>query len=86
LESFKEILRLHIYIVRELEYIVREAPSNHSLGLKIANQVRTDSRPSCPTKYITDLDFANDIVLISDDADAIKTVFMMVGNWSSSAL
>ena len=51
-----------------LDYVMREALSDQTLGLKIANRVGTKSRPTCLEKYITDLDFADDIMLISDDA------------------
>jgi hypothetical protein len=36
--------------------------------LKIANKVGTTTRIKSPAKYITDLDFADDVMLISDDA------------------
>jgi hypothetical protein len=36
--------------------------------LKIANKVGTTTRIKNPAKYRTDLDFADDIMLISDDA------------------
>jgi hypothetical protein len=37
-------------------------------GLKIANKVGTKCRIKCPAHYTTDLVFADDIMLVSDDA------------------
>jgi hypothetical protein len=51
-----------------VDYVMRVALADQSLGLKIANQVGTNRRIKYPAKYITDLDFADDIMLISDDA------------------
>ena len=47
---------------------MRVALADQSLGLKITNQVGTKRCIKYPAKYITDLDFADDIMLISDDA------------------
>jgi Reverse transcriptase (RNA-dependent DNA polymerase) len=42
--------------------------ADQSLGLNNNNTVGTKSRIKIPAKYIIDLDFADDIMLISDDA------------------
>jgi hypothetical protein len=47
---------------------MRVALADHSLGLNITNKVGTSTRIKIPAKYITDLDFVDDIMLISDDA------------------
>jgi hypothetical protein len=51
---------------------MRVSLADQSLGLKIANKgetrVGTTTRIKIPAKYITDLDFSDDIILISDDA------------------
>jgi hypothetical protein len=47
---------------------MRVALADQSLGLKITNKVETSTRAKIPAKYITDLDFADDIMLITDDA------------------
>jgi hypothetical protein len=52
-----------------IDYVMREAISDQTLGLKIPHQVGTNSRPKCLVMYITDLDFADDIMAISDDAE-----------------
>jgi Reverse transcriptase (RNA-dependent DNA polymerase) len=49
-------------------YVMRVALADQSLGLKITNKVGTSARVKIPAKYTTDLDFADDIMLISDDA------------------
>jgi Reverse transcriptase (RNA-dependent DNA polymerase) len=49
-------------------YVMRVALADQSLGLKIANKVGTTTRVKIPAKSITDLDFADDIMLVSDDA------------------
>jgi hypothetical protein len=36
------------------DYVMREALSEQTLGMKIANRVGTKSRPTCLEKYITD--------------------------------
>jgi hypothetical protein len=46
---------------------MRVALADHSLGLKITNKVGTSTRIKIPAKSITDLDFADDIMLISID-------------------
>jgi hypothetical protein len=51
-----------------LDNILRDALLEHTLGLKIANQVGTNISPKCPMKHINDLDFADDMMLISDDS------------------
>jgi hypothetical protein len=51
-----------------LDYVMRVALADQSLGLKITNKVGTRPRITIPAKYITDLDCADDIMLISDDA------------------
>jgi hypothetical protein len=45
-------------IVRD--YAMRETLLDQSLGLKVANQVGTNSKPKYPARYITDLNFAED--------------------------
>jgi hypothetical protein len=50
-----------------VDYVMRVALADQSLGLKITNKEGTRTR-NTPAKYITDLDFADDIMLISDDA------------------
>jgi Reverse transcriptase (RNA-dependent DNA polymerase) len=51
-----------------VDYVMRVALADQSLGLKIMNKEGTRARTLIPAKYITDLDFADDIMLISDDA------------------
>jgi Reverse transcriptase (RNA-dependent DNA polymerase) len=51
-----------------VDYGMRVALADQSLGLKITNKEGTTTRIKTPAKYITDLDFADDIMLISDDA------------------
>jgi Reverse transcriptase (RNA-dependent DNA polymerase) len=52
-----------------VDYVMRIALADQSLGLKITNKVGTTTRFKSPAKYTTDLDFVDDIImLISDDA------------------
>jgi hypothetical protein len=51
-----------------VDYVMRVASADQSLGLKITNKVGTTTRIKTPAKYIKDLDLADDIMLISDDA------------------
>jgi hypothetical protein len=51
-----------------VNYVMRDALADQSLGLKITNNVGSTTRTKISAKYITDLDFADDIMLISDDA------------------
>jgi hypothetical protein len=75
------------------DYAMR-ALADQSLGLKITNKVGTTTRFKSPAKYRIDLDFADDIMLVLDDAInsqkqpefsrvGLKTEFIMVGNWAS---
>jgi hypothetical protein len=50
-----------------INYAIRVALADQSLGLKITNKVGTSSRIKIPAKYITDLDFADDVMLVSGD-------------------
>jgi hypothetical protein len=47
---------------------MRVALADQSLGLKIANKAAATTRIKIPAKYTTDLDFADDIMLVSVDA------------------
>jgi hypothetical protein len=47
-----------------VDYVMRVALADQSLGLKITNKVGTRARTLIPAKYITDQDFADDIMLI----------------------
>jgi Reverse transcriptase (RNA-dependent DNA polymerase) len=51
-----------------VDYVMRVALVDQSLGLKITNRVGTRTRTLITAKKITDIDFADDIMLISDDA------------------
>jgi hypothetical protein len=51
-----------------VDYVVRVALADQSLGSKITNKVGTTTRIKTPAKYISNLDFADGIMLISDDA------------------
>jgi hypothetical protein len=44
---------------------MRKVLLDQTLRLKIDNQVGTNTRPRWPAKCITDIDFADDIMLIS---------------------
>jgi hypothetical protein len=79
-----------------VDCVMRVALADQTLGLNILG---TTSRIKTPAKYITDLDFADDIMLISDHAinsqkqlDAVdimargvslKIELMMLGNMAS---
>jgi hypothetical protein len=56
-----------------VNYVMRVALADQSLGLKIPNKVGTRTRTFTPANYITDLDFADDVMLISDDAIILKS-------------
>jgi hypothetical protein len=62
-----DALALYLFVI-VVDYVMRVALADQSLGLKITNKVGTTTRIKTPAKYITDLDFADDIMLISDDA------------------
>jgi hypothetical protein len=63
-----------------VDYVMRVALADQSLGLKITNKVGTTTRIKTPAKYITDLDFADDIMLISYDAiDSVDIMARKVG-------
>jgi hypothetical protein len=51
-----------------VDYAIRLALSDQSLVLKIANKVGTTSGIKSHSKYITDLDFTEDIMLVSDNS------------------
>jgi hypothetical protein len=51
-----------------VDYVMRVALADQSLGLKITNKVGATTRTKILAKYMTDLDFADDIMLVSDDA------------------
>jgi hypothetical protein len=61
---------------------MREALLDQSLGLKITNQVGTNSRTRCPAKYVRDLDFADKIMLISDNTVNAQKQLDLVGAMS----
>jgi hypothetical protein len=62
---------------------VREALLEQSLDLKIANQVETNSRPNCSTKYIIDLVLPTTLHASAANAqiwlDSIKIMARRVG-------
>jgi Reverse transcriptase (RNA-dependent DNA polymerase) len=69
-----------------VDYLMRVALADQSLGLKITNKVGTSTRIKIHAKYITDLDFADDIMLLSVDAissrkqlDSVDTMARKVG-------
>jgi hypothetical protein len=51
-----------------VDFVMRVALVDQSLSLKITNKAGTTTRIKIPAKYLTDLDFNDDIMLISDDA------------------
>jgi hypothetical protein len=51
-----------------VDYVLREAYADHSLGVRISNKVGTTTRIKSTTKYIMDLDFADDVILVADNA------------------
>jgi Reverse transcriptase (RNA-dependent DNA polymerase) len=63
----EDTLAPYLFVI-VVDYVMRVALADQSLGLKITNKVGTTTRIKIPTKYTTDLDFADDIMLISDDA------------------
>jgi hypothetical protein len=62
-----DTLALYLFVI-VVDYVMRVALTDQSLGLKITNKVGTRTRSTIPAKYITDLHFTDDIMLISDDA------------------
>jgi hypothetical protein len=58
-------------VVYRLDYPRREAvlACCPSVTTTCCLSLRTNSRLGCPAKYITDLDFADEIMLISDDGE-----------------
>jgi hypothetical protein len=69
-----------------VDYVMRVGLADQSLGLKITNKVGTTTRVKTHAKYRIDLDFADDIMLVSDDAinsqkqlDSVDTVARSVG-------
>jgi hypothetical protein len=62
-----DTLALYLFAIM-VDYVMRVALADQSLDLKITNKVGTTSRIKIPAKYTTDLDFADDIMQISDNA------------------
>jgi hypothetical protein len=67
-----------------VDWIFRNAipPDDTKLGLKLANAKGSRSRPISPTKFLTDLDYADDIALVSSSDTNIQQLFLNVEKWS----
>jgi Reverse transcriptase (RNA-dependent DNA polymerase) len=96
-DHFTNFIHLSIGVLQEdtlapylfvivVDYVMRVALVDQSLGLKIANKVGTSTRIKTPAKYITYLDSTDDIMLILDDAinsqkqlDSVDTMARRVG-------
>jgi Reverse transcriptase (RNA-dependent DNA polymerase) len=62
-----ETLAIYLCVI-VVDCVMRVALADRSLGLKITNKEGPDSRIKRPAKYIIDLDFADAIMLVSDNA------------------
>ena len=60
-----DTLAPYLFII-VLDYVLRSAIPDESLGIQLTLSQGTRSRPK-PSSYLTDLDFADDIMLVSDN-------------------
>ena len=70
LESFKDTLAPFLFIIT-LDYVLREAMQQKELGVEMKR--REGSRR--PAEYLTDMDFADDIALVSHTLANAQVLF-----------
>ena len=65
-----------------IDWIMRNAIPDASLGFCIRERVGTRSRCTAPALYLTDLDFADDIAVLSSTAANMQTMILSVEHWA----
>jgi len=66
-----------------LDWVLRHALSDDSLGVELSPPKRTRSRIITPGKYLTDLDFADDIALLSGSLLYAQRMLLDVEVWAA---
>ena len=61
---------------------MRNAIPDPSLGFTLNERVGTRTRTIIEAKYLTDLDFADDIALISSDEKKVQSMLLSVEKWA----
>jgi len=88
-DSFTDFINLSIGVLQGdtlapylfiivLDYVLYNALSNASLGLQLTKKVGTRTRTTTPATYLSDLDFADDIMLTSDCAIKAQTMLSAI--------
>ena len=65
-----------------IDWIMRNAILDASLGFCIRKRVGTRSRCTAPALYLTDLDFADDIAVLSSTAVNMQTMILSIEHWA----
>jgi hypothetical protein len=65
-----------------LDYVLRMALENQKLGVRLSLPGGTRSRPAGLDTYLTDLDFADDIMLAAESATCAQEMLSSVAYWA----
>ena len=64
-----------------IDWVMRNALIDPSLGFFIRDRVGTRSRCISPALYVSDLDFADDIAVLSSNATNMQTMILSIEHW-----
>jgi hypothetical protein len=76
-----DTLAPYLFVV-VLDYVLYNALSDQSLGFQLTKRLRTRSRTATPATYITDLDFADDIMLTADCVVNAQIMLTAIEVWA----
>ena len=79
-----DTLAPYLFII-VLDWVMRNAIPDPSISFTINERVGTRTRTIVEAKYLTGLDFADDIVLISSDEKKVQSMVLLVENWTLKA-
>ena len=65
-----------------IDWIMRNAVPDASLGFCVRERVGTRSRCTSPAVYVTDLDFADDIAVLSSSATNMQIMILSIELWA----
>jgi hypothetical protein len=65
-----------------IDWVMRNAIPDASLGFCIRERVGTRSRCTAPALYLTDLDFADDIAVLSSTPANMQTMILSIEHWA----
>jgi hypothetical protein len=65
-----------------IDWIMRNAVPDASLGFCVRERVGTRSRCTSPAVFVTDLDFADDIAVLSSSASNVQIMILSIELWA----